>query len=151
MAPRNTMEDFQRDVSYRILKQDDGNIALTATLKDPFHDIEIKVTVDSGSMQILAATVAFHRAPSTDCIHVTPRLERLIGVTIGPGLTRKLTETFGGREGCGNLKNLFQGLLPLAINARAAAGFDNDGEMLAAIHEKLLGTCAGYVKKDKDS
>ena len=45
----NTMEDFQRDISYRVLKREDGTIALTATLQDRFHDIVAEVIVDARS------------------------------------------------------------------------------------------------------
>ena len=41
--------------------------------------------------------------------------------------------------------NLLQGLLPLALNYRAGAGVNDEREMLDAIHEQLLGTCAGYA------
>jgi hypothetical protein len=57
-------------------------------------------------------------------------------------------EVLGGSEGCGNLRNLLLGLLPLALNVKAAAGFSDEQEMLDAIHEQLRGTCAGYTDSD---
>lgn len=140
------MEDFQRDISYRLLKREDGTLSLTATLKDRFHDIELKVLVDGKSLVITSADVNFRRSPTSDCPNVSERLAGLAGIVIGKGLNRRLMEALGGGEGCGNLRNLLLGLLPLALNVRAGAGITDEREMLDTIHEKLLGTCAGYAR-----
>jgi len=147
----NSMEDFQRDISYRLLKREDGALALTATLKDRFHDIELRVLVDGESLAITSADVDFRRAPTGDCRNVSQRVAGLAGVVIGKGLNRRLMEALGGGDGCGNLRNLLLGLLPLALNVRAAAGIADEREMLEAIHEKLRGTCAGYAEPVKRS
>jgi hypothetical protein len=139
------MEDFQRDISYRLLKREDGQLALTATLRDRFHDIVLEVLVDCETLAITAARVEFRKSPTTDCRNVSPRLEQLKGLVIGKGLNRRLMELLGGGEGCGNLRNLLLGLLPLAMNVKASAGITDEREMLDTIHERLLGTCAGYA------
>ena len=93
----------------------------------------------------------FHKAPTKDCRNVAARLEQLIGFTIGKGLNRKLVEVLGGGEGCGNVRTMLLGLLPLALNVRASAGFRREQEMLDAIHEQLRGTCAGYAESPEGS
>jgi hypothetical protein len=143
----NAMEDFRRDISYHVLKGDDGQIVLTGTLKDRFHDVRMELLVDFESLKINAARVNFLRHPSEDCPNVAWRMEQLVGFTIGKGLNRKLQEVFGGGEGCGNLKVMLLGLLPLAMNVRGAAGFTDEREMLDSISEQLAGSCAGYVKR----
>jgi hypothetical protein len=145
MTELNTMEDFQRDISYRLLKQNDGTAKLIGLLRDRFHDVEVQVVVDAESMVILSVTADYRKAPTTDCGNVSARLDGLCGFTIGKGLQRKLTDVLGGGEGCGNLRNLLLGLLPLALNIRAAAGISDEREMLDSIHEQLMGTCAGYA------
>lgn len=146
MAALNAMEDFKRDISYHVRRGDDGQIVLTANLKDRFHDIRMELLVDFESLRISAARVNFVRHPSEDCPSVAWRMERLVGFTIGRGLNRKLQETFGGGEGCGNLRVMLLGLLPLAMNVKAAAGFTDEQAMLDSIKERLAGSCAGYVK-----
>jgi hypothetical protein len=141
------MEDFQRDFSYHVLKGDDGQIVLTGNLKDRFHDVRMEVLVDYESLKITAARVDFVRHPSEDCPNVAGRMEQLVGFTVGKGLNRKLQETFGGGEGCGNLRVMLLGLLPLAMNVKAAAGFTDEKAMLDSIRERLTGSCAGYVKR----
>lgn len=146
MPALNAMEDFKRDISFHVKRDVDDQIILTALLKDCFHDIRMEVLVDLGSLAILAARVNFVRHPTEDCPNAAWRIERLVGFTIGRGLNRKLQEVFGGGEGCGNLRLLLQGLLPLAMNVKAAAGFTDEKQMLDSIKKRLAGSCAGYVK-----
>lgn len=147
MAALNAMESFKRDISYHVQKGDDNQFVLTSCLKDRLHDIRMEVLVDLESLKINAARVNFIRHPSEDCPTVAWRMEQLVGFVIGKGLNRKLQETFGGGEGCGNLRLMLQGLLPLAINVKAAAGFTDEEEMLDSIRDRLTGSCAGYVKR----
>lgn len=141
----NQMEAFQRDITYRLLKQDDGSALLTATMKDRFHDVLVEVRVEVATMKIISATADFRKSPTPDCRNVSAKVSGLNGFVIGRGLRRKIAEVLGGPEGCGNMRNLLSGLLPLALNLGAAAGISDEAEMLDAIHEKLVGTCAGYV------
>ncbi|MDD2900242.1 MAG: DUF2889 domain-containing protein [Desulfuromonadaceae bacterium] len=147
MLQLNSMEDFQRDVSYHVKRGDAGQIFLTGRLADCFHDIRMEVLADYESLAIVAAHVDFIRHPSEDCPNVAARMALLVGFVIGRGLNRKLQEIFGGGEGCGNLRTMLLGLLPLALNVKAAAGFTDEGEMLESIRESLTGCCAGYVKR----
>ncbi|MBJ6752537.1 DUF2889 domain-containing protein [Geomonas anaerohicana] len=141
----NTMEDFQRDISYRLLKLPDGTALLTATMKDRFHDVLLEVRVEVATMKIISAQADFRKSPTPDCRNVSARMAALNGFVIGRGLQRKVSEALGGSTGCGNMRNLLLGLLPLALNLGAAAGITDEAQMLDAIHEKLVGTCAGYV------
>jgi hypothetical protein len=84
----NSMEDFQRDISYRLLKREDGTIALTATLRDRFHDIELQVLADSGSLEITHVQADFRKCPTGSCKNVSLRLQKLVGFVIGRGLNR---------------------------------------------------------------
>jgi len=141
----NTIEDFRRDISYRALKGDDGHVTLTGLISDRFHDIEVRVVVELETLTITAASVDIRKAPTTDCRNISARMDNLVGVTIGKGLNRKLMEVLGGGEGCGNIRTLLLGLLPLALNVKASAGFTDEREMLDAVHERLRGTCVGYA------
>ena len=145
MPKLNAMEDFHRNISHRVLKQQDGHIALSATMEDKFHDIELKILVEENTLVIRSASIVFRKSPTPACRNIEARMEMLSGVTIGKGIEWKLKKALGCRNGCGNVLNLLQGLLPLALNYRAGAGVNDEREMLDAIHEQLLGTCAGYA------
>lgn len=72
MQELNTMEDFRRDISYRLLKQHDGTAILTAKLTDRFHDITVDVVVHAATLTIISANAEFRRAPTADCGNVRP-------------------------------------------------------------------------------
>lgn len=144
---KNMMVGFKRDISYRVSQPEPGRILLTATMRDVYHDILLEVLVRESDLTILAATVDFSKCPEEQCQSVGSRLEKMVGVTIGKGLTRAIMNAMGGENGCINLRNMLTGLLPLAINVKAAAGFTDERAMLDTIRESLAGACAGYPAK----
>jgi len=139
----NAFDDFKRDISYRILRCPEG-FTLTATLNDPFHDILLEIIVDGGNMRIVSARVNFFKQPTDFCPNIEKGMAALAGTIIGKGLTRRLAEIFGGSEGCGNIRTMLMGLLPLALNAKAAIGIKDETEMMEKIRKELTGTCIGY-------
>lgn len=143
--PCNVMEDFHRQIGLHLFKRDDGSALLTGTISDPFHDIVLEIDIALATLTVRALRVDFRKAPSSTCTDVVEQLNGLVGLTIGPGMSRKLTLALGGGAGCGNLRNLLQSLLPLVLNLSAASGIDDESEMLEAIRGRLIGTCAGYT------
>jgi len=143
MQQDNTFDDFKRDISYRIFRCPEG-LALTANMKDVFHDIFLENIADAGNLRILSARVNFLKQPTDNCQQVDTAMSLLIGTTIGKGINKRLIEIFGGSEGCGNIRTMLMGLLPLALNAKAAIGIKDQNEMLEKISKELKGTCIGY-------
>lgn len=143
MQTDTAFDDFTRDISYRVFRCGD-EISLTASMKDVFHDIFLEVRVDPETMRISSARVNFYQHPSDFCPQIDKGMATLVGTTIGKGISKKLVEIFGGSEGCGNIRTLLMGLLPLALNAKAAIGTKTQGEMLEKIRKELTGTCIGY-------
>ena len=143
MQQDNAFEDFTRDISYKIFRCPEG-IALTATMKDVFHDIFIEIIVDADNLRILSARVNFFKQPSDYCQEIDKAMSLLVGTVIGKGLNKRLIEVFGGGEGCGNIRTMLMGLLPLALNAKAASGVKDQNEMLTKISKELKGSCIGY-------
>ncbi|MCK4502234.1 MAG: DUF2889 domain-containing protein, partial [Desulfuromonadales bacterium] len=130
--------------------QEDESILLTGTLKDKFHDISIDVVVDSLSLEIVRSSCLFKAAPSQYCKQLEERLDSLQGIVVGKGLSRAINGALGGVNGCGNLRTLLLGLLPLALNVKASKGISDDQDVLDVIHHKLQGTCIGYPTFEPD-
>jgi len=143
MQQENVFADFKRDISYRIFRCPEG-FTLTATMKDVFHDIFLQIIVDAVNLRIVSARVNFLKQPTDYCQQIDMAMTRLVGTVIGKGLNKKLIEIFGGGEGCGNIRTMLMGLLPLALNAKAAIGIKDETEMLEKISAELTGTCIGY-------
>lgn len=146
MCTTNVFDDFSRDLAYRVFKMD-GLIVLTATLKDIFHDIFIEIRVSPEDLLIVGATVNFLKQPTDYCHHIDKAISELVGTHIGKGMNKRLIRIFGGSEGCGNIRTVLMGLLPLALNAKAASGITDQDEMLEKISTELTGTCIGYPEK----
>lgn len=144
----NSMENFRRDIAYQVLVQEDESILLTGTLKDRFHDISVNVVVDPLSLEILRSSCLIEAAPSPHCSRIEERFKSLQGIVVGKGLSRALNMALGGSEGCGNLRTLLMGLLPLALNVTASRGVSDEQDVLDVIHRQLQGTCIGYPKSE---
>ena len=144
----HSLRKFHRDITHRVETAEDGMIALSGTIRDVYHDILLKVSVNPDNMSIAQASADFRRCPTTNCPAASSRMKMLIGLTIGRGMSRQLSEIFGGPEGCGNLRTMLAGLLPLAVNAQAAAGAASEDEMMDRMHETMRGCCAGYPVAD---
>lgn len=142
----NAMEDFHRNIGLQLRKREDGSALLSGTIRDCYHDIALEVEVHIDTLTVQAIRVDFRKSPSPTCEKVSAQLETLVGMTIGPGMNRRLSEALSGSFGCGNLRNLLLSLLPLAINLSVAVGIADEKEMLDTIHRRLLGTCAGYAE-----
>lgn len=143
------MSQFERHITYRLQEADNGLLTLSATLSDRFHEISLDIVVDLASLTVQSAQAHFGKYPSLDCPNAAKALSKLHGLVIGKGLSKKISDALGGIEGCGNLRTLLLGLLPLALNARAAAGCQSEEDALQLIHTQLLGTCAGYARPPK--
>lgn len=139
----NPFNDFNRDIRFHV-SSNNGEIALSATLKDVFHDILLTVNTEPVNLTITAASLKFFKQPADNCAQIEKAVQRLVGISIGKGISKKLLEIFGGSQGCGNIRTLLTGLLPLALNARAAMGYDDLEEMLDNIKSQLTGSCIGY-------
>jgi len=150
MQPSNAFDDFQRDFVYRIFRVEEG-LALTAAMKDIFHDIFVEIRVNPENMMIVAAKVDFLKCPTEFCPRIDRAMAELVGTTIGKGMNKRLVEIFGGKDGCGNIRTILMGLLPLALNAKAATGINDQDEMLEKIRKELTGTCVGYPSNYGDS
>ena len=140
----NLMGRFQRDITYQVSLPRANRIQLTATMRDVYHDIVVEVLVDADTLTIEALQAEFFRCPEIACRSAVERLQGLVGVVIGRGLNRKIVDALGGAAGCGNLRIMLLGLLPLAMNVKAAEGFADEEAMMDSIRGKLRGSCAGY-------
>jgi hypothetical protein len=71
----------------------------------PIHDMWVRVTLDD-SFLIQAIEAVTDSSPYRLCPAITPNFQRLVGLRIGPGFTRKVKELVGGVEGCTHLVEL---------------------------------------------
>jgi hypothetical protein len=102
-------------------------------------------------MKISSARVDFFKHPTEFCPEINRAMGGLVGTVIGKGLSGRIVKLFGGSSGCGNVRTMLMGLLPLALNAKASAGTKDREEMLENIRRQLTGTCIGYPLQGKNA
>jgi hypothetical protein len=73
----------------------------------PLHDMWIRLTVDE-SLTVKAIEAVTDGSPYAICPAITPRFQKLVGVTIGKGWRRAVAEHLSGVEGCTHLVELLQ-------------------------------------------
>lgn len=138
------MDLFKRDISFTIEYSNDKNILIRNTLKDIFHDIVLNVYVNKDTLVITDIKVNFYKGPTSKCQNIQARLEELIGITIGKGLTNKIFEATSGGQGCINVRNMLLSSLPIILNIKAGQGARLRGDFINQNENILAGTCIGY-------
>ncbi|MDB5912554.1 MAG: hypothetical protein JWP22_1229 [Ramlibacter sp.] len=73
---------------------------------EPIHLLRVRLTVDD-SFTIRAIQSAASRAPFAECqLAADAPMQKLVGLTMGPGWRRKIEGTIGGVAGCTHLREL---------------------------------------------
>jgi len=96
------VEEFLIDTkTYGFANHDRGTIEAG----EPVHDMAMRVTLDD-ALAIRAVEVAMPATPFADCAGVAPNFQRLVGLRIGPGWRRAVSQRLGGPQGCTHLVEL---------------------------------------------
>lgn len=112
-----------RSVQFRGYHREDGLWDIEAELTDsktyslqrsekgvmppgtPIHGMAIRATVDD-SMTIREITSASDHTPFGECAQGTDPMQRMVGVTMGPGWRQAIERALGGTRGCTHLREL---------------------------------------------
>lgn len=144
------MDAVRRTIDTEVSEVGDGHYLAVARLTDPFHEIEVRLTVRAANLTVVDAVARMNWIPYDDrCPDSLVHMSRLEGVQIGPGLTRTVRGSVGGPSGCPYLVDLVLQACKLVIvtlgvqRAREAILVNNDIEAFSAIHEEM-GACAGH-------
>lgn len=134
LTPPNKRQPMHcRDIRCEGFLRDDGLIDIEGQLTDtkpydfenrdrggyiragePLHGMSIRIAIDE-SMTIREAEAVMDHTPYNYCKSVGDIFERLVGITIGPGWTRKVRDTVGGVQGCTHLTELLRNMATTAF------------------------------------
>jgi hypothetical protein len=105
---------FERNVNIQITDVGSSQFHVRASLFDVEHNFHAELVVDVPSGRIEDVKISMTRRPyPTLCPRALENAQKLKGMTIGPGITRRIIEALGRSEGCVHMVELFA----------AAAGF----------------------------
>ena len=111
-----------------------------------YHGMIMTITLDDEFL-IRELTVGMPHVPTGECRGAASAYQKLVGVCIGPGFSRRVKELFCGTRGCVHLSEL---LMPIATTAfqtipmaRALVAPRNahDAGAFARAAERLVDTC----------
>ncbi|MBI5866959.1 MAG: DUF2889 domain-containing protein [candidate division Zixibacteria bacterium] len=142
----------KRDISIEIFELPDGRMAVYSTFLDPYHLIRLDLTVEPGTKEILAAHAEMANHPHSLCPLVTIKAQALVGLRIGRGVIKEISQRIGGAQGCVHLREL--AMEAANFIATALIGYDDgygvmsrdfnampEDERYQVSKERLQGTC----------
>jgi hypothetical protein len=81
------------------------------------HQMHLELRVAMPSLEISRARVLFETHPHTECPLIAADYEKLMGLSIARGFTRKTRDLFGGPNGCTHTNALLQAMAPAVVQA----------------------------------
>ncbi len=122
-----------RTIDINAYQRDDGHIDIEGHLIDvkpfphhltdthreanePVHDMWLRFTIDD-ALKIVGAEAVLDRGAHTICHFVEPNFKALAGLTIGPGLNKRIHERVGHGDGCTHLVAMAAQMASAALQA----------------------------------
>jgi hypothetical protein len=111
-----------RTATYRGFLREDGLWDIEAELADiktyestmergklppgePIHGMQIRITIDE-KMTIRQIAASMDHTPFAECSQGEDPMQRMVGVTLGPGWRQAIEKSLGGERGCTHLREL---------------------------------------------
>ena len=122
-APQPRKHLHTREATFRGYQREDGLWDIEAQLRDsktyeihssekgrmpagaPVHDMAIRVTLDD-AMTIRAIVTSMDSSPYPECHGAEDPMQKMVGVTMGPGWRFAIDKALGGIRGCTHLREL---------------------------------------------
>ena len=82
----------------------------------PIHDMWLRLTIDQ-SYTVREVDAVMDVGPHFTCTGVTPKYQRLIGLSLGRGWNRGVRERLGGTDGCTHLSEMLAQMATPALQA----------------------------------
>lgn len=122
-APQARKHLHTRSVTFRGYQREDGLWDIEAELRDaktyainspdkgrmppgmPVHDMAIRVTLDD-NMTVREITADMASTPFPECPKAADPMQKIVGLTMGPGWRFAIEKVLGGTKGCTHLREL---------------------------------------------
>ena len=99
---------YERNVNIQIVDVGTSQFRVHASLFDVEHNFHAEMLVDVPSGRIDDVQISMTRRPyPTLCPRALENAQKLKGLIIGPGITRRIIEAVGRSEGCVHMVELF--------------------------------------------
>lgn len=123
------------------------------------HHMKVRVTIDT-TMTVQAAEAITIAGPYAVCPTANDVFDSLVGLSIGPGWRRRVTQAIGGRHGCTHITELMGVIGTIAYQTRygeesrrrrqtvAATGMETASARSEERASVMANSCVAYVVDD---
>lgn len=81
------------------------------------HQMQLELRVALPKLEITAAKVVFETHPHSECPIIANDYQKLVGLSIARGFTRRIRDLFGGPNGCTHTNALLQAMAPAVVQS----------------------------------
>ncbi len=92
------------------------------------HQMQLELRIAMPSLEITHAQVLFESHPHVKCPMIAADYEKLIGLSIARGFTRKTRDLFGGPNGCTHTNALLQAMAPAIVQSTWSVSIEQQRE-----------------------
>lgn len=108
------MDLYQRNINVSVHRIGDNQLMLWSTMLDLDHSIRVQLTVDVASKQIVEASGEMLKVPFSICHQTLDNLEKLKGIVIERGVSKRIAAAVGKNTGCVHLVEIVMSAVRLA-------------------------------------
>jgi hypothetical protein len=134
----------------KIFENTQDTILARGSILDQVHNIIIELVINIDTLEIIKAEGQSVKVPFSECKEAINNIQNIIGIKLNAGMSNKLGESLGGRNGCIHLSEVAIETARLAANVifglRCGGKEWRDGklsdvEFWEGVKPKLRGTC----------
>jgi len=134
----------------------DGFITVTAYMADNYHEMVVSLDITIPGMVITCIRGHMVRVPHESCREGLRALDRAVGLEVKKGLTQRMENAIGGKDGCTHLTNLVMEACHASIQGQYLALRENFGDLLDEMtpaertkwflttRPQMIDSCAAY-------
>ena len=148
----------ERSINMKVLDDTPETVLVRGSILDQVHNISIELIVNINTMEIEAAEGQMVKVPFNTCKPALQNLNSIIGFKLDSGISRRLADTIGGKNGCIHLSEVVVETVRLAANTifgikcggkEWREGTISDEVFWNRVKPMLKGTCLVF-DSDKD-
>lgn len=111
---------------------------------EPVHGMSLRVTLDL-DMRIHAAEASSDFTPFAVCTSAADQMQKLVGLSIGPGWMRQVRERIGSECGCTHLIEMLGPLATTAYQTMHKALEDREEAKPSRAKPRIIDTCVALA------
>jgi hypothetical protein len=142
----------------KILDNSDSTVLARGSILDQVHNIAIELIIDIDSQTILKAEGQMVKVPFPSCKPGLINLDKIVGMKLDAGISQRISNTVGGKNGCIHLSEVTVETIRLAANTifgikcggrEWREGELSDDEFWGRVKPLLKGTCRVFQDENR--